>query len=250
MWGWKASLSYTFRWLKKPTKTAFSPLNQIIRFFFILGAENPFGTQSPSFCRISFPYIPSLCFHYCFYCFTPILYCAMASWVNNSLLFMTDAVMGFSEKESLGQHFKVAKCLSSPRSFFSFLLEGSRALSPDTRPLYKPESPQVHLSPLWLTRPGLSLTSLLSPQLVCFSLPTLLFETWCRQSHSGQVTGKGLQPSVSCILRGRHSHLSDLLFCSHSICSIWSYMQIVRYIDSLWMFPLGLGRSLVCRVLA
>lgn len=55
---------------------------------------------------------------------------------------MTDVVMGFTEKESLGQNFKVVKCLSFPFSFFFFLSEGSQAFSPDTHTLY-PESPRL-----------------------------------------------------------------------------------------------------------
>lgn len=85
---------------------------------FIIEVEAPFKMESPSFYRVSlprFPFPPSLVLHF----ISCTSFCPMRLWVDDLILSMTDVVVEFGDKETLGQLANV-KCLSFSSLYFPF----------------------------------------------------------------------------------------------------------------------------------
>jgi hypothetical protein len=101
---------------------------------------------------------------------------------------MTDVVMGFSGKESLGQDCQGGEVFVFSTLIPSVFFQGLTGPFP-RHPYPSHRISQAQHRPAGLTSPGRSLTNLPHCSLSLFLL-TPLFETWCRQSHLGQVSGR------------------------------------------------------------
>lgn len=174
---------------------------------------------------------------------------------------MTDVVMGFSRQESLGQDRQGGEVFVFSIPILPVFCQG--LTGPFSRHSYPSHRvAQARLSPVGLPSPSCSLTNL--PRWLLFLFLVIpLFETRCRQSYLGQVSGRRVLNSVILIPSGVHSHLFDpglspfpsgsgwgsVITPSpvfHIIGNIWSSIQIIRSIDSFLGLNGSVGKALAC----